>query len=271
MTQKNFHTQQLCYINSRNRLTGTDSDFTFKIDVDPTIDYDRVALIDASIPKSYYLIQNGSNTFTLSENGSNVTVVLPIGNYSRTSFKNILITKLNTSSPNGWVYNITNLLITLTQDDGKFTYTVSGNADLQPSFIFTTNLYEQMGFDKNSTNVFSSSSLTSTNVVNFQLETTLFLRSDICQNRGNNILQNITSTGNSDFSYITYQNFNLDMYSKTFTSNSSNSYRFTLTDEDGHVINLNGLNIVMTVMIFKSDQINNLIRDYIKLKTLETV
>jgi hypothetical protein len=268
MVYKKFINSQLYYVNSRNRINGTDSNFSFKIDIDQTINYDRVAIVDASIPKSYYLIQDGRNTFTLQEGINTITITLTPGNYSRLSLKTSLQTKLNESSTFDYIVSYSS---SPSYDDGKFIFTVSNNSGTQPQFIFSDYLYEQLGFNRNSTNTFTANVLSSTNVINLQPETTLMIRSDICQNRNENILQNISSSGNSDFSYIVYQNFNLDIYSKTMNSNTSNTYNFILTDEDGNEINLNGLNMIFTLLVYKSDDFNEKVLDYIKYKTIQNI
>lgn len=254
-------------INSHNRESGTNSNFTYKLKINHDLIYDKVVLLDCSIPKSYYIIQNGLNTFTLQEDTDLAVITVTPGNYNRNSLRSMLIQLLNSESPNGWIYDITNNNINTAVDDGKFAYTVSGNSS-QPIFIFTNFLYEQMGFNSNSTNVFVGNSLSSTNIINLNPESTLFLRSDICNNQQDNILQNIITVHNSTFSYIIFQNPNVEEYAKNFSQNKYNVYRFILTDEDGNEIHLNGLNIVFTIMLYKSNSVFNLIKRYLKFKSL---
>lgn len=243
---------QIVYVNSRNRINGTDSAFQMNINLDRNKVYDRICLLDISIPKSYYTIQSPYNTMTLDENGSQVLITIPEGNYNRNSFRLVLQTQLNDNSPNSWVYAITNMNINTTGDNGKYTFTVSGNSGVQPSFIFAEGLFEHCGFQSSSTNPFVANTLQSVNVVNFSPESTLFLRSDCCSNNtGDNILQNIITTGDSDFSYITWSNQNIEMYSKVFNGSRSSTAYFALTNEDNQIINLNGLNIVFTILIYK--------------------
>jgi hypothetical protein len=270
MTENNFINKQIFYINSHNKQEGTDSDFTYKINIDPDNKYDRVALLDCSIPKSYYLIQSGRNTFTLIEGINTITITLTAGNYTRLSLKTTLQTILNSSTMSSFIYTVT-YSSSPSYDNGKFIFTVTNNSGTQPLFIFSDYLYEQLGFNKNSTNTFTTNVLNSTNVINLQLESTLFLHSDLCIDRGNDILHNIIVSGNSDYSNVVYFNNNVDIYSKKINHNNSNVYYFRLTNEDNELINLNGLNIVFTIMLYKSNQINDLIKGYIKYKTLENI
>jgi len=264
-----FLKNQVFYINSFNRTSGTDSDFFINLDMDRNNTYDRVVLLDASIPKTYYVVQNGYNTFQLTENTSTVTITIPYGNYNRSSFKNVVTTQLNANSPNGYTYAITNQNIQTTQDTGNYFFSVTGNGAVQPIFTFTTNLYEQFGFNANSSNQFVSNSLQSVNITNLQPESTLFIHSDICQNYQDNVLQNIISASNPDYSYIVFQNPNPREYSKVFRTGFSGSFYFKLTDENGTVINLNGVNMVLTIMVYQLNRIDELTRAFIQYSMLK--
>ena len=48
------------YINSRERIAGTDENFTYNIQFPDGFDFTHVVCLNVLIPKSYYLIQNGS-------------------------------------------------------------------------------------------------------------------------------------------------------------------------------------------------------------------
>ena len=47
------------YINSRDRINGTDENFTYNINFPSGLDFTHVVCLNVLIPKSYYLIQNG--------------------------------------------------------------------------------------------------------------------------------------------------------------------------------------------------------------------
>jgi len=98
-----IESQRIFYCDSHDRLSGTHSDFTLQFDFQNQ-NYDYAVVLQATIPKSYYLVQQGRNTFQLQELSSTVTITMPVGNYSRSSFKSQLQTSLNSSSPNTWSY-----------------------------------------------------------------------------------------------------------------------------------------------------------------------
>jgi hypothetical protein len=262
---------QHLYINTRSqfKLTGTDASFTYAFpEIDVTKEYDRIVLLSCMIPKTYYLVQQGSNTFTLIEGTSNVIITVPVGNYSRTSFKTVIISLLNQYSPNHYTYDITFTTIQQANDTGFYTYTVTGNGATQPALQFNNNrMAEPFGFAQNSINNFVSNSLISTTITNLQPEATLFIHSDICLNKGNNILQDIPMSDSAPFGYMAYENSIPYERSKVFKSNASNTFMFMLCDEEGNVLDTNGVNIVMSLLLYKSNKISNLLESFIKYTT----
>lgn len=256
--------KQLYYINSLNRQSGTNSNFQYKIQLPSDANFTHCSVIQASIPKSYYLVQDGQNTFTLKENTNEFTITIPIGNYSRTSFVSKLATLLNASGAFTYTVTVPNPN-NGEPETGKITYSVSGNSGVQPQFIFTTYVYEILGFDINSTNTFVGDTITSTNVINLQKENTIFIHSDMVTNQDDNILQDIFTSNTSDYGNIIYNNHDLNLNSKKI-STLDNTYHFYLTDENGQEINLNGRNFQMTLLLYKLDDTNELIKRYIKYK-----
>ncbi len=250
---------EVFYVNSRKRLNGDDSDFTFSLAIDRNKKYNRIALLDVSIPKSFLLIQDSYNTFTLREGVNDFTITIRAANYNRNSFRSVLQDALNTAG--AYTYTITNDNLNTIGDDGKYTYSVSGNSGDQPYFVVGENMYEQLGFDKNTTYQFSANSLKSANVVSFTNETTLFLHCDRCTNKNDDILQNIISVGTSDYSYVTWENKDIEINSKIFTSNDIDNVRFYLTDENNIPIFLGGLNMNFRVCVYrKRENIDKLVK-----------
>ena len=263
-----FNENQRFTINSRNRIEGTNSNFTFSLDIDPNVIYDRVVLLDASIPKSYYTVQDGFNTFSLQEGTPTRTITMPPGNYTRISFANELTTALNSGGV-GWTYTITYQNIGITVDSGHYFFAVSGNSSVQPSFIFTNSLYEQMGFDINSTNNFVGNALESSNVINMNPEQTLFIKSDICQNRNTNTLDDIITSTSSSFSQINYVNLQPQETAKIYNGNGKNVFQFILVNEDDIEMDLQGQNMILSIMVFKSNDINKMLKNFLKYLTMK--
>lgn len=267
-----IQSKKIYYINSRDRSTGTDGDFTYIFNIPPNNKFTHVVLLQCIIPKSYYLVNNSNSTFTLEENAQQVTITTPVGNYTRRSFQTVIQSELNTNSPNGWTYTVSYNNISTQAETGKYIFTVSGNGGIQPKIIINSDgdLFEPLGFDRASTNTFSGDTLNSANTIKLQLEDTLFLHSDICHNESDNILQEIfASKGDPSFSNILFQQFSIEAYSKELNSNTNNTYRFFLTDEDGHGINLNSLNMEFSIMLYEKNNIFDIIKDGIKLFAMQ--
>ena len=71
--------QYYVFINSRDRIAGTDENFTYNIQFPAGCDFNRVVVLNCLIPKSYYLIQSGGfeDIFQVKKNGTTVTVTVP--------------------------------------------------------------------------------------------------------------------------------------------------------------------------------------------------
>jgi hypothetical protein len=261
----------ISYVNSYNRVVKSDStsNFSVQINLPKNNVFDRVVVSQVSIPKSYYMIPLGYNTFTLQEPTKlSQVVTIPAGNYTRTNLLLQLALSLNTASALNYIlpvvspytYNVTASTLT-----GKLVFTCGGIN--QPSFSFTTNVYEQLGFPSNSTNTFVGNVLISTNCIKLQLEDTLFILSD-CSNALSGVLQEVYCNS-ADFSNITFFQQNAELYSKHLICNQNNVFRFTLTDENFRPINLNGLNMNMTLIFYKNNDESEISKENILLNNME--
>jgi hypothetical protein len=269
--------KSIFHINSRNRDSGTDSDFSITLELQKDDEFDKCVILAGSIPKSYYLIASPYNSFKLYDILlGDITITIPEGNYSRRSFQHTVETLLNAASVN---YTFEILYAAANSvDKGKFSFKVYGKSTSiliigsnKVAFKFTTNVFEQLGFNKNSTNYFNNGLLDSANVLKFQLEDSIFLRTDMCDNEGvnENIIQEFYSSSDKTFSNITYQMIDLEANSRNMIQSPSNSFRFYLTDENNLPINLNGLNFNFTLCCYKSNNLSRMLKGFIKLLTLQ--
>ena len=264
--------QQIIHINSAFRNSGTDSDFTYTIPIKPDNEFTHCAVISVSIPKSYYLIPDGENTFIIRENQTDYTVTIPPGNYNITSFIYVL-NNLFTGSISH--YSVSFPDSKTEAQTGRMTFSHVNAQGHSSCFIFQNNhLPEVMGFARGSTNEFvhvgNTSTLISSNVCNFQRESTIFLNSDIGSNGGqNDILLELFASGNADLSNINFENNgNLEEHSKLLTNNLTNNVRFSLSDEFRSGIALNGINMLITLCFYQKEDINRLLTGFIKYVTL---
>lgn len=255
--------KQVYHINSRTRVSGSNEDFYYKIPLPAQNSFNRVCVLEISIPKSYYLIQEGQNSFEIHENGILVkTITIPPGNYNLRS----LMSFLNNDFPADYTVGFPDSRIEA--DTGKFIF--SCPIGVASSFVFTSSLHEVLGFEENSTNYFVDDLLQSTNVVNLNRETTLFLHSDMADNNSDDILIDVFSSGNPNFSTISRTVQNIEAYSRKLTHNTSNIYHFRLTDEDGQTIGLNGQHMLITLLVYEENPVYRMVNGMIKYSLLNS-
>lgn len=197
---------------------------------------------------------------TLTEGGTSVTITIPPGNYNINSFCQTVAPLLTAGSPNGLTYTMTYDNNYTQVNTGKIYYSVNTNS-IACSFTFTTlPIYEQFGFSANSTNTFtvgvSTSDLTSSNVVKFVCEDSVFIHSNLVQNFGNSnsfsdTLQEVFNNNSIPLSSLIYTNPSPYDTSKFLSTAFTRSATFSLTDENGIPLYLNGLNVVLHFMIFR--------------------
>lgn len=121
-----------------------------------------------------------------------------------------------------------------------------------------------MGFIQGSTNTFIANSLNSTNVIKLKPEDQIYFHSNICSNKNDDVLQEIYAAGVASYGNILFQQFDVESNSKDFVTNSNNTFHFYITDENNTILNMNGQNITFTIMLFKRNNVWNLLNGFIK-------
>lgn len=251
--EENKPFKQVFYVNSRNRISGTTSNFNHILRLRRDVTQTHILLISALIPKTYYGIQAGQNTFTVIENGVNKTVTITPANYTRRSFQAELTTQLAAVLSYTYVISYPS---SSQPDTGKFTFTVSANID-QPTFVMpNNNLAEFMGFEKGSSNVFSADTLTSTNVIRIQREDVLLIHTNIVSNNVDtfdDVLAEVYSSNVQtldNISYFSGEYGDMEALTKRIRDSKNYSYNFYITDENNQPIDLNGNNIVLQIAVW---------------------
>lgn len=265
LADNTYSAPYVIYISSNNRASGTNSNFQ-SAPIDLGINkYDACCVCQASIPRSFYNIPSGYNTFTLKEGVSTATITIPAGSYNRINLQNVLQTLLNSSSPNVWTYSISYPNTTTQADTFKYTFSVSGNGGTQPQFIFTNSLFRQLGFEQNSTNTFSANSLTSTNCINLAYITRAFIKSNICS--GNDVLQEILGYGSFPMLSVAYfEQQDYDLNSRIFNPNNLNSWNFVLVDAFDQIIDLNGVNWSLSIVLYDRNNTDEILKTDLQFK-----
>lgn len=245
------------YINSQNRLNksnSTSTDFSFQLPI--TIqDYKWCVLTGASIPKTWYLVDQRHNTFILDEDGSTVTITIPIGNYQFLGTTSetgnipglgaVIVNLLNSNSPNGWTYSVVPNLRT-----GYYTFTVTGNSE-QPIFVISDlRLANLLGLQLGN-NTFSGDSLTSVQICNFQLTSSVLVSCNVAL--PNQIIQDIYAT-EQNFSFLNFVQNEPIMNAKQVDKSVTNILTFKIIDrENNELLDLNGHEISLSITFFNLD------------------
>lgn len=251
---QNYRGRRLVYVDSAKRKSGTNSNFYYEIKRGTLLkDLEWVSVLRAQIPKSYYVVQSNSNTFIKYEDGTPYTVSITPGRYNVTSFKTELQTQLNA------VGGVTNFVVSFPDSStgaqtGKFTFTFSGATVY---FSFSSNrIGECIGWDKDSDSSSSTTTLTSANVINLGGETTLFIHSDLCSNNTHdNILTDVYASNANNYSNIIYENKSPMMDAKKIVDPHKDIFHFTLTDENDQELQLNGQNMLITLIFFSEQDL----------------
>jgi hypothetical protein len=96
-------------------------------------------------------------------------------------------------------------------------------------------------------------------------EDRLLIHSNMISNPNDDVLVSINSTTSINYSSINYVCPAPEFYARKLSSQNNNTYSFTLTDENNEIVPLNGLNINMTLLFYKTDPIFDQIRNFMKL------
>lgn len=257
---------RIIYFDSTDRVSGTSSNFNIVYNL-PNNNYDKIALLSCSIPKSYYNVTIYNNTFTLKENTTSVLITLPVGSYNKNNMIIKLTSLLNSASPNGLTYSITYPNNQIEADTFKYTFT-SSNALISSSFIFTKSIALILGFE-NGTFPFTSGVLESKYAINFN-KPYLYIKTDLCPTATDSILQEIYTSA-MDQTFISYNQIAVHDNCKDFQGGSDNICSISIVDKDGVLVDLNGKNWVCSMLVFNKDDTNDMIKNDIILRNLDSV
>jgi len=250
---------QVLNFNSKDRVSGTNSSFISLPQILGDNRYDTCCVVGASIPKSFYNMPTGFNTFKLIENGfpAGVTITVPIGSYTKNNLQTVLTSLLTaaSSSMNNLTYTVSYSSPSVA-DTFKYTFTISGAILVsQPSIVMSSgNLspFRQLGFEFGTTYTFSSNILTSVNAINLSFILRAFVKSNMVIDANGNILQELLNYGSFPMlSVVSFQQVNYDMNSRKLNPAIINSWEFSLVDTFDELIDLNGIPWEITVVFFQ--------------------
>jgi hypothetical protein len=246
--------------NSKDRVSGTNSNFnSIPVDLGNNA-FDTVCLVQASIPKSFYNMPSGYNTFILTEQqGGNthpVTVTIPPGNYNRINLQSVLATVLTNASHFGYTYTVS--YPPSTQAD-TFHYTFSVGAPGSRTMYLTfsnTSPFRQLGFDVGVyTFTYVSANLhqlESINAINLSYILRAFIKSNIVSNATDGILEELLNFGSfPSSSVMSFQQVSFDLNSRLYNKDNKNAWNFALVDAFGVEIDLNGIPWAFSLVLYQ--------------------
>jgi hypothetical protein len=276
------------YVNTLYRTSGTSENFSYTLPIPHNLGYNRIVVLQAIVPATFYLIQDGVNTFQVLENGTLRPITIPPGNYDAITFATAVTAAMNGGCIYNWLYTVQ----MINPVDGVYTYTVT-TPDVNgftltgvPSIICTDQVNEQLGFAPNSTNSFGAqvagqvpnnaglppvlvagfiTTLTSTQVVDLAPESSLYIHSNISNSGDSDVLQEIYTANSVTMGFITYQCTAPDLYSKQLVDSQSNTFQFSITNKKQQLMQLRGADIQLTLCLYRKDDTPELLNKYFKM------
>lgn len=256
-------------ISSSDRTSGTSSDFTYDLTI--TGNPSKFVVIDCSVPKTFYMVESGRNTFTVTETNTTTrtyTITLDVGNYSYSTLRADLQTLLTAGSlASGWSLTYT---VTYSAKTGKYTYSYTGTTTGDSTFAFSGFLARRLGFVNSTTYTFSTGTLTSANTIDLIAQSNIYLCSNLGSNR-NSVILNLPSANVPDYGLVEVVNYNTELYAQEVKGSLSNSYHFFLTKTDFTPLVLNGGEINFTIGFYDEDDTNEIIKKNIAVQNEEKI
>ena len=241
-------------------VKSSSSKFTANLNIDKNVGYTHIAVCSCSIPKTYWCLPVNA-TLVVTEGIYTTNITFQAGNFSSKTFLLYLATVMKGTQ---WAYNFVSSSNTI-PDTTKYTYAVTGNGDIQPSFLTSsTYLARMMGINVNTVTSFVGNSLTSPNSINFQSYDEILVKSDMVRNRMN-LLQEVYSNGDLYNSSILWQNQDIYSTAKLLNTNVTNLYNFSLQDVDNNLIGLNGNQWSLVICVFKVGNLDMVVKKFIEL------
>lgn len=233
------------------------------LDIDWQQNYDHCCVSSLSIPKTFWVIPVDA-TIVLTEDKSVANIVVQSGNYNVNSMSLVLSELLTNGSPLGCIYVVSYPDDFIEANKVIFTFTVTGNSGVQPVITTTDRfLASTLGIYPSTEYQFSGDIFRSIKVMNFQAYDELLIKSDMVENRSN-LLQEVYTTGNPYNSSIVWHCPDITLYSKKIRKTAGNIYHFSIQTVDGESVDLHGSSWSFVLSIFRFDDTNRMIREYIR-------
>ena len=205
---------------------------------DESIEFIQFSVPDAVIPVSFYVVNENNSNLDIFMNGIVTTYVFPYGNYQA----NYFISTFQQVLGSNWN-------ITINTTNNKFTIT---NSVASFTFMTTSKISSVMGFSSSisSTYINSTNTLTMSRSCNFLPLPRVILR---CPELANSAMISSTVSNDVILSISNNTRNNGQIYYQNqaqtkllFRHNELNRFVIKITDDDGNLLNFNGISSFFT-------------------------
>ena len=264
--------------------------FTYDLKLNKNNTFDTVSLLEAKIPKTMYQVKTNlytglGNKFVIDVNGSTFDIVIPSGNYTKTSLVLVLTNLLDAAISGSYCQYPDNSTEVQT---GKLSFYISNAAGVPISFIFTDDnsyrILELLGFSLYQNNIdaingtFALSYLNATyytivsqNYILVGLPTTLYLKTDLIDGNGNDYVLQEFDTKNIVDDNIVFPSSETHANSKPLINNGHSLFQFNLADDNNFAIDMNGANFQFTLLFYTSNKLDSFLIRNLKIKNIQEI
>lgn len=256
--------QKAVQVNSTSRVNGSSTNFSQNVKIPSSNNqcFNKASLLKADIPKGWYMVEAGESvSFNYTDGagtraGSLFTSPAEFGdqerNYTATELASHLASRLDQASLAGSgnthtvVFDTSRGKFRIDSDITSFTIAFT---DTLPA---TQRAKKYLGM--NDTQTSTGLTLSSPNRANLQRYDVIQLHTSLVDNAGDDILAELYFNGTSNSDVLEWTTPDAWLYAKGMSNNRTNQVNFSLTDENGKPVNLNGLEWRASIVLYDDTQ-----------------
>lgn len=262
-----YNSERTIIVDSKNRISGTPGSFVARVTPQQgDAQCDRVALKQISIPKSWYDIPAGLNVVYTSAGDITITP----GNYTLTTFMTEIISKFQAKNITVSPYNaLTNKLV-FTANTVPITLSFERGMAVALGFDRGINLDSNGSVIRTNYNLLVATPFTAPNCIFISTISKLYLHTSMCDR--SEFLQEVLVCPNyPGAAMIWYENHDYDVNSRPFTGAMHSTHYFTLLDSFGTPVDLNGIDMAFTLVIYRRNDVSEMMEEDIRIRQMEAL
>lgn len=227
-------TQKVITIDSSKRMNGTTSSFDVKVDIPRFNAFNKASIVMCEVPKSYY-----------SSSGVMLGQLDGAGSFSITGDKfwtgSLFASDLQAALGAGYLVSYSAVTGKLTiNKTGGFTIRIDNALLAKYTGLLQGVVYTSDGSDN----------VVSVNIVDMQRYGSLFIQSDLIFNNNDNRLVTLFPGGTPDLGFMGYSSPAMELGSVNVSSNTSGIGHFSVVDDTGAEVDLNGVNMRLVISFY---------------------